>query len=259
MIPAREMKEKARGLGVPESTIERDYAQNWLLKHLSNLNMALKGGTGIRKAYIRDYRFSDDLDFTLLEEMDKHKLESLIKKVVSEAKEESGINFADEMQIEENENGFEVTVHFRILRTTGSPIRIKLDITSPEKEKILSPIEKRPVIYPYSDKFNVSVAVYSLEEIFVEKIRAFFERTRPRDLYDIWFLKDHTKKSEVIKILNEKCSIKGIKIDISLLEERREDFGNAWDRSLRHQVKILPDFKKVYDEVIKEVTHYEPH
>jgi len=31
MIPSREMKEKARGLGVPESTIERDYAQNWLL------------------------------------------------------------------------------------------------------------------------------------------------------------------------------------------------------------------------------------
>lgn len=85
MIPAREMKEKARGFGVPESTIERDYAQNWLLKHLYNLSMALKGGTG------------------------------------------------------------------------------------------------------------------------------------------------------------------------------REDFGNAWDRSLRHQVKILPDFKKVYDDVIKEVTHYEPH
>jgi len=28
---------------------------------------ALKGGTGIRKAFLDNYRFSDDLDFTLLE------------------------------------------------------------------------------------------------------------------------------------------------------------------------------------------------
>ncbi len=52
MIPEREIKEKVRASGVPLSTIERDYAQNWLLKNLSTINMVLKGGTGIRKAYI---------------------------------------------------------------------------------------------------------------------------------------------------------------------------------------------------------------
>jgi predicted DNA-binding transcriptional regulator YafY len=34
MILEREIKELARSFGVPESTIERDYAQNWLLKYL---------------------------------------------------------------------------------------------------------------------------------------------------------------------------------------------------------------------------------
>ena len=71
MIPSREIKEKAREFGVPPSTIERDYAQNWLLSHLSPIPMALKGGTGIRKVFIEHYRFSDDLDFTLLEPVDK--------------------------------------------------------------------------------------------------------------------------------------------------------------------------------------------
>ncbi|MCK4421542.1 nucleotidyl transferase AbiEii/AbiGii toxin family protein, partial [candidate division WOR-3 bacterium] len=80
MIPAREIKEKARECGVPETTIERDYAQNWLLKHLSNMNMVLKGGTGIRKVYIGNYRFSDDLDFTLLVRMDKDMLEKSLNK-----------------------------------------------------------------------------------------------------------------------------------------------------------------------------------
>jgi len=64
MITRREIREKAREFGVPVSTIERDYAQNWLLKPLSSVNMVLKGGTGIRKAYIGDYRFSDDLFYS---------------------------------------------------------------------------------------------------------------------------------------------------------------------------------------------------
>jgi predicted nucleotidyltransferase component of viral defense system len=42
MIPALEIKERARELGVPTSTIERDYAQNWLLFALRPINMALK-------------------------------------------------------------------------------------------------------------------------------------------------------------------------------------------------------------------------
>ena len=52
MIPIVEIKETARAFGVPPSTIERDYAKNWLLAHLSALPMALKGGTGIRKVFI---------------------------------------------------------------------------------------------------------------------------------------------------------------------------------------------------------------
>lgn len=47
MIPVEEIKEIARRVGVPESTVERDYAQGWLLAHLSSyFDMALKGGTG---------------------------------------------------------------------------------------------------------------------------------------------------------------------------------------------------------------------
>ncbi len=67
MIPQNEIRQKTREQGVPESTIERDYAQNWLLKFLSSFpGMTLKVGTGIKKAYIGDYRFSDDLDLPFL-------------------------------------------------------------------------------------------------------------------------------------------------------------------------------------------------
>ena len=78
MIPEIEFKEKARFFNLPISTIERDYAQNWLLAYLPK--MAFKGGTGIRKAYIDNYRFSDDLDFTLLEKSNIEDLTDRIKK-----------------------------------------------------------------------------------------------------------------------------------------------------------------------------------
>jgi len=81
MIPFIEFSEIARSRGVPVSTIERDYAQNWVLKYLDDGCMTLKGGTGIRKVYVENYRFSDDLDFTLNEQMSVHKIEDNINKV----------------------------------------------------------------------------------------------------------------------------------------------------------------------------------
>jgi len=70
MIPDFEFKERARQFRVPTSTVERDYAQGWLLESLSSRFIAaLKGGTGIRKVFFENYRFSDDLDFTLFRNM----------------------------------------------------------------------------------------------------------------------------------------------------------------------------------------------
>ena len=108
MIPAIEIKELARTWGVPESTIERDYAQNWFLGSLFTSwdELVLKGGTGIRKVYIEGYRFSDDLDFTILKEVNQKSVKDFISKAVINTKEESGINFNDNISLKENINYF---------------------------------------------------------------------------------------------------------------------------------------------------------
>ncbi len=253
MIPSIEIREKARENSIPLTTIERDYTQNWILKYLFPLNMALKGGTGIKKAYIGDYRFSDDLDFTLLEKRDEHELLNLIKKSIINAKEESGINFHDNIEIEENINGFELDVYFRILRESGSHIKIKLDITKFQEEKIFLPLQTRDILHLYSDKIDATVKVYALEEIYAEKIRALFERTRPRDLYDVCFLYERVDKEKVLHILQKKCDLKGVRIDIQSLINRKDDFANAWESSLKNQLKKLPDFEKAFDTVMEIV------
>ena len=257
MISEFEIIEHARESGVPPSTIERDYAQNWLLAGLSKSRfpVALKGGTGIRKVYIKDYRFSDDLDFTLLENLELNKIKTYVIDAVETSKNESGIDFDKNIKIREIENGYEITVYFRILRKAGNPLRIKIDITKKDNEIIVLNLEKREIIHPYSDDCKAKVLAYSLKEILAEKVRSLFQRTRPRDLYDVWYLLSKYKLSisDVSHIVAKKCKFKSVKLDFKELIRRRDNFRSAWKSSLKHQLKDLPDFERVFEEVIGKI------
>jgi len=133
MIRPQEIEEKSAVLAVTISTIERDYVQNWILKHLRTINMVLKGGTGIRKVYFEDYRFSDDLDFTLLDEVDIAELNEQISNATEKTQEESGINIINN-GIKSNKNGYEATLFFQIKQRGLNRTKIKVDITKNRKK-----------------------------------------------------------------------------------------------------------------------------
>lgn len=71
MIKPGEIQRKANMFGVRDQQIEKDYILSWILygiaKH-ENLSKTIvfKGGTLLKKVYFEDYRFSEDLNFTLL-------------------------------------------------------------------------------------------------------------------------------------------------------------------------------------------------
>lgn len=65
----------AGSAGVAPEVIEKDYALSWILWALFRRtslreSLVFKGGTCLRKCYIEDYRFSEDLDFTAVAELD---------------------------------------------------------------------------------------------------------------------------------------------------------------------------------------------
>ena len=73
MIKPREIQNKAREFGVRDQQIEKDYILSWILQGISQHEelskvFAFKGGTVLRKVYFKDYRFSEDLDYTLLDD-----------------------------------------------------------------------------------------------------------------------------------------------------------------------------------------------
>jgi len=59
------------GRRIREDVLERDYCLAWFLAVLSQSDLknilGFKGGTALKRCYFSDYRFSEDLDFTLLE------------------------------------------------------------------------------------------------------------------------------------------------------------------------------------------------
>ena len=71
MIKPGEIQKIARKVGVRDQQIEKDYVLSWILQGIAQhteLTKAIvfKGGTVLKKVYFKDYRFSEDLDFTLL-------------------------------------------------------------------------------------------------------------------------------------------------------------------------------------------------
>ncbi len=71
MIKPGEIQKKAREVQVRDQQIEKDYILSWILWGVSqheqlSKGIVFKGGTVLKKVYFADYRFSEDLDFTLL-------------------------------------------------------------------------------------------------------------------------------------------------------------------------------------------------
>ncbi len=252
MIKDTELRAIAVKYKVRLSIVERDYAQNWLLKNLSEINMALKGGTGLRKVYFKDYRFSDDLDFTLLEDIGEKALTKKINNAIKKAKDKSGINFIGINGLVRTNTGYKFKVGFVMSQT----MNIQLDITTFNNEKVVLPVFQREINHIFSDNFSGTVKIYDIREILIEKIRAVFQRGFPRDLYDVWrLLKNGVKVDNVL--LDEKFKYKGIKIDIFQLEGEKEKIRNIWFTSLKDLISPVPDFNMVFDKVLEELQKYE--
>jgi len=266
MILHQEIKNLVSEWGLREDVIEKDYVIGWLLwgigsdPELKN-TWAFKGGTSLKKCFIETWRFSEDLDFTVLPDgpVSPDRIEPIIKRVLERIHDESGINFSvaePKFRYFDKFNSTQGSIYYRGPRNAPSPSRIKLDISG--IEKIVRPSVLRKVSHSYSDVLPepATVRCYSFEEVFAEKIRAMGERGRPRDLYDIVLLfrrRDLQAEPSVIKnVLEEKCQSKKIlypTIENLQKEERKEELVSEWANMLGHQLQVLPPFEDFWNEL----------
>jgi len=74
LIGVSEIERKAGERGVSVGMIERDYVLSKMLWAFSSIdflrnNFVFKGGTALRKFYFPDWRYSEDLDFSVTREV----------------------------------------------------------------------------------------------------------------------------------------------------------------------------------------------
>ncbi|MBK9568420.1 MAG: nucleotidyl transferase AbiEii/AbiGii toxin family protein [Saprospiraceae bacterium] len=120
MILQKEIRDIAMRQGVPKTTIDKDWVLGHVLYGLFShevlgKQLIFKGGTCLRKCYFEDYRFSEDLDFTLMA-ADVQISQSMIEDVFSEVHHRSGILFHidifSEMIFENQRVGFKTIVKY---------------------------------------------------------------------------------------------------------------------------------------------------
>jgi len=254
LITAEQIRRIAREQEMAVGVIEKDYAQSWLLRGFAETDeigdsFVLKGGTAIRKIYFpKAWRFSEDLDFTVIGNKDANMIRKAMQSVLERLRDESGIKCLLE--------SFHPTIGSIIanVQFTG-PLsysnRIRHDITLNEN-MVLMP-ERRTIVSDYPDLPSFEILAYPLAEILVEKIRSIMQRGYSRDYYDVWRLlkADVFQGSEVKSLLHQKCEVNAVSYQPELLfaSDRLSEASSFWMTGLSHLTKELPNFDVVISEL----------
>lgn len=276
MILKKEIEKVAEAQRVLKTTIDKD----WVLGHFIDGIYAIpelkevlifKGGTGLRKCYFPNYRFSEDLDFTCTNpkfELTKKTLNQLVQIITERTEIPLHIEDLKPLKHKEKLTGYKAIIKFWGAdhpRNQAPPpperwtTSIKIEIIL--YELMIFPIETKEVHHPYSDQFSqvpLKVPCYAIHEVLSEKLRALIQRsyTAPRDFYDIWYLSNNVKGINWEKVKDafyKKMKYKGLEfigIEQMINEENDKRLKAAWRNSLGHQIPEaqLPDY-----EVIKKV------
>ena len=266
MITPGEIQKIARKAGVRDRQIEKDYVLAWILQGIAHhkqlsKTIVFKGGTVLKKGYFEDYRFSEDLDFTLLND---HVSNEQIFKWSSEIFEfilkAANIPLEIVDNNEHEDSGFNFFIGYAgPLGGLGANKKVKVDISRSEKLEFNTVVRK--IHLAYSDQTEHRLRCYALEEVLIEKLRSVMQRMQARDFYDIWYLLE-VPGLNIDFYINEfqaKCASKGLDAsDFPVkLKRRLPQYKARWKKSLADQIQGLPEFDRVEREVLRRLKKLE--
>ncbi len=227
MIPTDFVQKIADETGISDlQLVEKDlYLQGLLLELAKSTyfaeNYAFKGGTCLTKAYYGYYRFSEDLDFTWINQKAfENKSEKQVRKILSKeisalleiienAAKKLGLGFNSSKSNKKyvelgGSNKFATFKLWYKPATASSETFIKLQFNFVEKIfhqpqtcriKAIAPKHEKELELEYPGLFKLAtkspqLLVYDLREIAAEKIRALLTRRgfKARDLADLYVL-----------------------------------------------------------------------
>lgn len=266
MIKPGEIQKKAREVGVRDQQIEKDYILSWILQGIAqheqlSKTLVFKGGTVLNKVYFEDYRFSEDLGFTLIEnEFSNEQIFNWFAEVFEYVRIEANIP----LEIIDNNEHEDGGINFYIsyvgpLGGLGANKKVKADISRSES-LVFAPVLKEAFL-GYTDQEDHKLLCYPLEEVLVEKLRSVMQRMQARDFYDIWYLLEIHEMDVGFYLAEFRTKCKSKEIDPTefhkKLEQRLPQYKGRWQSSMADQIQDLPDFDEVHREVMRHLKKLE--
>jgi hypothetical protein len=210
------------------------------------------------KCYYPDYRFSEDLDFTVPGPLSAREAEAVIAQVAATSAS-AGIRLVlDEMRTtvmndEYGRESLEIRVPYQRALRMGSRPAVQFHLTADE-ELIFVPV-MRPLLHPYDDSSAVSATLqcYALEEVLAEKLRAVSGQRRhaiARDVYDIAQLLERgdVGPHAALEALPAKAACKGIDPHGAKerLLAREAEYRTNWSQQLAYLVTDGLEFEAAF-------------
>ncbi|HEV3094945.1 MAG TPA: nucleotidyl transferase AbiEii/AbiGii toxin family protein [Solirubrobacteraceae bacterium] len=264
MIPPAALQVRAREWGLTEEVVEKDYVLGWLLWGIGSQpalrdHWVFKGGTCLKKCFVETYRFSEDLDFTVLDDgpLTPEDLLPILTETLDRVEQETGIELSSRqpvVRLRPDGRSAEGRIYYRGPRGAPGEARVKLDLTY--DETIVETTVRREIAHAYDEALPSDGAVqcYAFAEVFAEKLRALGQRTRPRDLYDVVNLYRRADLREnrdlVVSILQRKCAYKDVPIPTLAAvtaTDKAADLRADWGAMLAHQLPVLPPVDEFID------------
>lgn len=247
----------ARQLKVPSvGVFEKDYCIGCFIDGLTSIpllggNFIFKGGTALRKVYFPDWRYSEDMDFSVFPSFPQDELKNLLSECFKITYREHGIKLS--LKSYHKPDGM-VRARIQYIGPLNHPALLYLDVTYDEPI-VLKPLKRR-LIESFPSAPNPEILVYPLEEILAEKLCALMVRGKARDYYDVWrLLKEKRSRidfSSVKEVFKRKCEHRALiyrGITQFIPSESIREAKPYWRRDLRSQVVGLPEFEKVIAEL----------
>lgn len=286
MIPLKlRLENYKKAFNAKWEIVEQDYVLSIILSGMASIpelrnNLIFKGGTCLRKCYFGDYRFSQDIDLSVMQnhEMLKSTASDLFERVckVGEEKiQDLGEGFylncspyQEKHPHPEGQQAFVIQAKFPWNRDYMTKVYVEITFS----EKVILPAVERGIIHPYGEKISETLMVYDLNEIVAEKIRALLQfskklhergwgRSRVRDYYDLWrifgFYSSSIDQENLLKFIRQKCEHKDISfhsIDDIFNDKLMKNVEEEWESWLEGIIiPPLPQKEVVFSELKKEL------
>ncbi|MDE0282825.1 MAG: nucleotidyl transferase AbiEii/AbiGii toxin family protein [Gammaproteobacteria bacterium] len=226
---------------VPAPTVERDYVLAHIMAAIGKLGndhgLVFKGGTALRLCYFRDYRYSADLDFSMIGGSIASGYAIIEDAFALVTGAVNGLNLTGE---EPKRIAYQGPM--------GGQRSLKLDITDDEYVLNVDTIQLLP---HWPDlPASITVPVYTPSEIAGEKLRCVMQRMQCRDLFDLWFLFEDADVDpyDAVEIFSSKATHRNLnpRDFKSKYEVRLQQYRRRWTDELGDHVPgQVPHFKDV--------------